>query len=1357
MERTLRPAPLLILPAVALAFATDLATQDPPLNRLLPPPTAQAATPTAAASTSDSKKKPPVDAARMKALQKLVLDRRPSAILAAWAAPEPKAVDDDPELALPKAPPAAPKPPAAPTPEAPAKDGKPPTEEEQKRAAETLKKAQEEHQKAMAEFQKVRAEHQKKTAEYTAKKKVAEQKRLQREMQIFARHVTLGRWNRLPKALLKFGKKGAEQAYPQLLAKLAQPPAKRGNNQLAQFAEKNAFSFDDILAVMEIAPGGLKKKFANSFPALLNLAFAQGHGFEDWLRRLRTEIAKPKGERRFGRRMAALFLAAQKKDIELGEFLPPLAEAVKAEDREALNLLARHHVAEHRKEQKPAFLEKAWEATLAALAVVDKEPAPKPAPKPKPEKKKAEKKKAPDEKPAAQLDPGAKAAALKKAAEAKAAEAKAEAKVKAAEAKAEAAEAKQRAKAQKTEALRRAVELAPKVRDELGDAWLEESFTTLPKRGMEIIATIGGQASKGMVEKAYDTDFRLKGLQLLKSAVDALLEKAPERATEWRESLNLLADVWRREAQHAYRYSQATRMGPIAERDPFGNVYWVHYGSRYYRSPVRPLEPAQLLDLRPDGKWRDMLDDSVRPKFDTTIAELYLKVNEEKLAFPYIEQLAKTNVKRANELAKEFLNVWIRNNDPNSSRNRSHIYNYSYGYNRRASGIPLTRSKQERNLRDLAEWIAKLRAVPNIELDTALLVRAFTSSHSSAEVYRIEIMESVFGSLEDLEPKVLAQMAQTMRGNLATTWRIPAVQQQAGTKRKQKDIQAEVQKGYALAQAVLGRALQAHPDDWSLQVARAAMIHDLNNFQNQIQKSSGFADTRRLALEMFGAAAAAYVEKIPDLRTNEETVQAFEFWFQAALGASDIPAIDQNTILARHEIPKIKSALEAIPGAAGKRHRSKFANSLFTRLASVNPAVKNRYLETGFAIVGDHAQAAAARKVYDYYKDLITEIQMVAKVDGSTDVGTEPFGMRIDLRYTKQIERESGGFGKYLQNQANNVNYYNYGRPPENYRDKFEESIRTTLEEQFEVMSVTFNSEDVGSKASAEFGWRRTPYAYLLLKAKGAEVDRIPPMKMDLDFMDVTGYVVLPVISAVVPIDASVKPEPRPFEDIRITEILDERKAKDGVLSLEIKAESTGLVPKLEDVLVVEPSDFEIEDVVDQGVSVSRFGDDKDSIRTERLWVVLMKAKEGVENPTSFKFPAPAEASTEVVYQRYDDADLMTATQEVQLLGSYFEPAGIGWWWFALPALLLLAFALWFRARRTKTFAEATGLELPSRINPLTVLGLLSELRRAPNLDAGKRAELDEAIARIERHYFGEWESEVPDLQNIAEHWVRRA
>ena len=108
-------------------------------------------------------------------------------------------------------------------------------------------------------------------------------------------------------------------------------------------------------------------------------------------------------------------------------------------------------------------------------------------------------------------------------------------------------------------------------------------------------------------------------------------------------------------------------------------------------------------------------------------------------------------------------------------------------------------------------------------------------------------MERVFGTLEDLDPKTLAQMAQTMRGNLASTWRIPAVQNNAGTKRKQKDIEAEVQRGYELAVAMLDRAIEAHVGAWQLEAARASLMHDLNNYRNKLKKSSDFAGGRRAA------------------------------------------------------------------------------------------------------------------------------------------------------------------------------------------------------------------------------------------------------------------------------------------------------------------------------------------------------------------------------------------------------------------------------------------------------------------------------------------------------------------------------
>ena len=324
----------------------------------------------------------------------------------------------------------------------------------------------------------------------------------------------------------------------------------------------------------------------------------------------------------------------------------------------------------------------------------------------------------------------------------------------------------------KADALRRAVSLAPRIRAEFGAAWLEESFTSRPERGREILATIGTQASRGQQEHAQDQEFRLEGLRLQRTAVDALLDKAPERAAEWSDSLQLLAANWLVEARHSELFSEASSRGPVMQQDQYGNIFYVG-GNRYGRAPVAALEPGALLEVRPEGVWLDMLEESVRPELAAVTAKLLLKVGEEEEAFPYIEALAESHPKEARQLADEFVDVWIRNNDPNSERNRTSSYMFSYGYDLRANGIPLTRSKQERNLKSLAAWVARLRALPIDGLDESKIVRAFVSSHSVAEVYKREAIEAVFGDFESQEPDMLAELAQAMRQNLASVWRQP--------------------------------------------------------------------------------------------------------------------------------------------------------------------------------------------------------------------------------------------------------------------------------------------------------------------------------------------------------------------------------------------------------------------------------------------------------------------------------------------------------------------------------------------------------------------------------------------------------
>ena len=145
---------------------------------------------------------------------------------------------------------------------------------------------------------------------------------------------------------------------------------------------------------------------------------------------------------------------------------------------------------------------------------------------------------------------------------------------------------------------------------------------------------------------------------------------------------------------------------------------------------VTAIEPADLLEAQPSERWASILSAELRPHFTTVSAQLWLKVNEYEKAFPYIERLASTNGRKAKELADEFLRVWKNNNNPNA-RNRGSNYIYVYGFDDRANSIPLTRSKQERNLTELAEYVARLRELPMEPVDSGLLTEAFVAEQQA--------------------------------------------------------------------------------------------------------------------------------------------------------------------------------------------------------------------------------------------------------------------------------------------------------------------------------------------------------------------------------------------------------------------------------------------------------------------------------------------------------------------------------------------------------------------------------------------------------------------------------------------------
>ena len=1153
--------------------------------------------------------------------------------------------------------------------------------------------------------------------EVQAKAKAEAEQAFKKQIAQLQRDVTLSNWPAVRTLLGEtLDDELGKAAYAQLLQSLVQGPqpprpSPDGRNR-RQFVEKNVFTGDDVLALAHIAPDELERAQVISLGNILGQSLRQGTVMAEFVASLKETVTANEAENgatpgvesktptagRLSKRDAARILIVAGGPLEVGDFLPDRNTAESENDHEALNLLSHHYLALYAKDKDLKQLEQAWHVTQAILA------------------------------------------------------------------------ADEIKKEEKTEALTRAVDLATKVADDLGQKWLEESFTQRPDRGMEIIAAIGTAASQGLMKQPRNPAFRLKGLQLQATAVESLLTSAPERATEWKDKISLLAENWRKEADFSYANDNSTSLGPQMGRDAFGNLY---YYDRYGRSNNRqlgnqpqPIKTGELLEIRPSDAWLNMVHDGLKPTFDMTVAKLYLKVAEDVTAFPYIESLAETHPKLAKDLVDEFVRVWTQNHDPNTKRNRTNYYMYMYGYERKAEGIPLTRSKQQRNLQELSEWVARLKQLP-VELDEELIARAFSTCHSSAEVYRLDAIEQVFGPIADIQPETLAEMAQQMRSNLMGVWRAPATQNQAKTNRKKKDIEAEVLRGYGVARSVVQDALEKHSASWQLRLALAAINHDENNYRSELAKDSEFSRRRDEAFTAFEDAAKAYITAAVDLREDEESTKAFEIWYYASLGACDLADINENKQADSRQPKRIRDAILSMPENQADRHMAMFANTLFTRMSSVKPATKHGYLKAGFEIVGDHKMAHEARKVFDYYRDLVTEIKLETVIDGSDVVGHErPFGVFVNLVHTREIERESGGFAKYLQNQNNGSFYYNYGRPTENYRDKFEESVTSALEEQFDVLSVTFQSENVNSRALPEYGWRVTPYAYLLLKARGPEVDKLPPLRLDLDFLDTSGYAVLPVESSVLPIDA--KPaagEQRPIQKLSVTQTLDERQADDGKLIVEVKATGQGLVSDLDQWMEFEPDEFDVVNTEDQGVSVSRFDPDAEQnvILSERIWMVTLHAKQGLsEHPKTFQFatakPNIADYLHDVTFQRYIDADLESVDSSIQLEEQYGEVsrAWVGWTVGGVIGLLSLL-ALMIRMSPPVLHESEKRFQVPEKVTPFTVLGLLKDIAQNNGLNDRRRQELSGSINRIEKYYFeGRQEAEEPNIHEIAEEWVRR-
>ena len=918
----------------------------------------------------------------------------------------------------------------------------------------------------------------------------------------------------------------------------------------------------------------------------------------------------------------------------------------------------------------------------------------------------------------------------------------------------------------KLEAVKRGFTLAEKLPQASADEWMEKQFSK-GGHGLKLIQLVQSDIQRNV--RGTNITLRNENLKNLKQIVDALMVRTGDKLDQWRLPLTIAGEAWLVEAENTVQYHRA----PTSKRS---NIYTPYDPileqqrtlAQQNSSRNRPLTPAVVLENAPDEAWLAVLPESRRARAQAAVVGTLLKDKKILEALDEIERLAKLDPAQAGTLSNTLLSGWAAASNPNGgAKPRMPTMGMPIYYNSRPSGTPLTRARQKRNLRELGQILERLAKLPIAPPKAEAIVAAFEGAHSFAEVYKLEDIRMVLGDLSKLPVESLARLSNSMRQRLATSWRAPQIQQQADTKRREPQIKAEVISGYETQLALLDEGLKAHPDVWQLKLQQAAANFDLAEYQYGNKADLDiYVEHREAAFEAFGEAASLYALQTA-VTADRPDATAFQLWFNANLGASDLSYVTRQQTPEIGNLQQIREAMLVLPDSEG--HFKAFGNSIATNSRRLTPELKPRYLKAALVVLEDHPAGEHAHKLVQHYNDLLDEVDLVARIDGDDEVGhTEPFGLFIGLKHTSDIEREAGGFARYLVGGSKGSPYYYPSYPGQRQapRDDLEEHLNEKLGENFEVQSITFHDNKIQSRTIGQPGWRETPLAYVLLKAKDASVDRIPELKMDLDFYDSLGPALLPVSTATQVIDARPEKAPaRPVDKLSLTQTLDARLTEEKQeLTLEVHATTKGLAPSLEQLVDLSIPGFEIAKNEDQGLSIARVESDAERVNavSERTWLLTLKPRAAAGEPSTFKFPKPTSLVAKSAFKQYSDADLKDVENEIALAGIVLNPQPV-WPWITggvvIVALGLFGLRL---AKRGADEADAVPVyDVPEDCTPFAVIDLLQRINAAPPrvLADSHRDQLRSTINDLEKIHFAPHAPAANghgDLKAIARDWVAK-
>jgi len=895
---------------------------------------------------------------------------------------------------------------------------------------------------------------------------------------------------------------------------------------------------------------------------------------------------------------------------------------------------------------------------------------------------------------------------------------------------------------------------------------LAEAAKTNPEGALHLVTAF---TRKVQSERNNDIVLRAENLEAQATIANLLADLSKPGEQPWSQIFELMADHWTSEADYTYQQKAANSQGKF-------------------------VAPEELLATAPVGKWAAALPPAVRDRVDVSMSRLILTAAQFDQAAERIVEIGKRSPAAGAALAEDFLTVWGKTHNPEIPEQLRRKFNLPDD-----ARIPVTPIMMEKNIDSLARMMTLFRNAGLAPKDYSRVVTAFDLAYSTAETYRTGHIEKVFGPMDQMDEAVFSLILARMNANLGERWRKMDVQRASLTQRDELQTLDMVRNGYDTALKLIDGWLKGHADSWRALTLAGTLCVDWGDFEyfqqlvvNDPQKRLfNFKEKNLQAQDYFNRGAAAYVAQVPKLTPSAYTIEPYMAWFNGLLGIGSNGQLNLSKAMNRAALTKIREHLVALPDKSAKAHISLFAKAVNTRLNDekepLHEDLKYRYIASAMIITKDDPFTLGAAKKLDYFDELLSEVRLQTRVDGPNTVGRDQdFGIILSIIHTEAMTR-AAKFGQYLTNDLNAGATRGRKNSPlvkkmvetQGPRDELELNITQAFAPFFDIQSITFSTPEVKPRPTAQAGWEETVLAYVHVRAKDASVDKIPPVELALKFVDMTGPVSIPAESAETVIKVATDKAPaRPASHIEVTQTLDSRQLTiNGSLTLEIKAAATGLVPDLEQLLVLDPrAAIGVKHINPHaGLQIKELNTWGDEVTptSERLWTLTLDgdAVRGAEGPLAFRFPAPSAKDVTVTYQTYQDMNLTTLTEPVVTLGQTAKvgeviahPTQHPFPWLVTAGAIIVGVGLlfvFFRKRGGEQPVLARDVfHMPAEVDGFAVVALLRRLCSSPlvKLQDKQKQELQSDLKRIEQACFGA-QNTMPesDLRNIASKWLRCA